>query len=172
MNRRRDIDVAPLARATLVEVGVGALAVGSHPERLMTPALGSCVGVALWDPVRQCGGLAHVMLPSPGATTATPDSARFASWAVAEMVRLLVEAGSRQRSLRAKIAGGAAMFRGDAAVAQIGNRNIIEVRRQLELAGIAIQAEDTGGSHARTVELLLDSGVLLVRSYKFGTRLL
>jgi chemotaxis protein CheD len=156
----------------LVQVGVGALAVGSHPERLMTPALGSCVGVSVWDGVRQSGGLAHVMLPSPGATAASPESARFASWAVPEMVRLLLESGSKRRSLTAKIAGGAAMFRGDAAVAQIGNRNIIEVRRQLELAGITVEAEDTGGSHARSVELLLDSGVLLVRSYQFGMRLL
>lgn len=168
MTRRDHIHLSP--DRLLVEVAVGELAVATHPERLMTPALGSCVGVAIWDPVRRLGGLAHVMLPAPSRTTPDPESSRFATWAVPELVRLLVKAGSKRRSLCAKIAGGAAMFRSDSETVPVGVRNVAEVRRQLELEGIPLSAEDTGGSHARTVVLHLDSGVLLVRSYSFGTR--
>lgn len=156
----------------VVEVAPGGLAVAAHPRRLMTPALGSCVGVALWDSVRRQGGLAHVMLPAPGRMVLDPESGRFATWAVPELIRLLAEAGSKPRSLQAKIAGGAAMFHSDSPAETIGERNAAEVRQQLEAASIPLRAEDTGGTYARTVELHLDSGVLLVRSYWFDTRLL
>jgi chemotaxis protein CheD len=154
----------------LVQVGVGGYSVAEHPQMLMTPALGSCVGVAIWDPATCRGGLAHVMLPAPVGASVNPCSGRFASWAVPNLVELLVECGSVRRRLRAKIAGGAAMFRGGATVVNVGERNLDEVRHQLKLAHVALVAEDTGGSHARTVELRLDSGLLVVRSYKSGTR--
>lgn len=154
----------------LVEVGVGDLVIAEHPKRLMTPALGSCVGVAVWDPVAHRGGLAHVMLPAPSATAAEATSGRFASTAVPRLVSMLVESGSLQRRLQAKIAGGAAMFRSQTSIAHIGERNVAEVKRQLSLMSVPLVAEDTGETHARTIELLLDTGVLLVRSYKFGDR--
>jgi chemotaxis protein CheD len=49
-----------------IVVGVGELAIAEHPQVLVTQALGSCVGVVLWDPVRRAGGMAHIMLPAPG----------------------------------------------------------------------------------------------------------
>jgi chemotaxis protein CheD len=153
----------------LVEIGVGGYGIAEHPEALMTPALGSCVGVAIWDPATCRGGLAHVMLPAPVGVSVNPCSGRFASWAVPQLVEMMVESGSQPRRLRAKIAGGAAMFRGGKTVVNVGERNLAEVRRQLELAQVALVAEDTGGSHARTVELRLDSGLLIVRSYNSGT---
>ena len=153
----------------LVEIGVGGMGVAEHPQRLMTPALGSCVGVALWDPSARRGGLAHVMLPAPSGSSANPESPRFASWAVPSLVELMIANGSERRHLVAKIAGGAAMFRGEASAANVGERNIAEVRHQLEIAHVRLVAEDTGGNFARTIELYLDSGVLVVRSYRLGT---
>lgn len=152
-----------------VHVGVGDLALAEYPEYLMTPALGSCVGVAIYDLSRRKGGLAHIMLPVPAAETPSGAKWRFASMAVPELVRRLVADGAHKNALQAKIAGGAAMFRGDTALASIGDRNVAEVKRQLELLGVPLVAEDTGEGHARTVELHLDSGVLVVRSYQFGT---
>jgi len=153
----------------VVEIGVGGIGIAEHPARLMTPALGSCVGVALWDPTTCRGGLAHIMLPAPTSASADPESGRFASWAVPRLVEMLVEAGSDRANLQAKLAGGAAMFHGATAVANVGERNVAEVRRQLLRMEVELIAEDTGGSHARTVELCLDSGLLVVRSYKLGT---
>jgi len=160
------LEVDPL----VVEVAVGGVCVASHPQSLTTLALGSCVGVALWDEGRGCGAMAHVMLPCASQTTPDRESARFASWAVPELVRMLVESGSDPRSLCAKIAGGAAMFRSNSTTTPVGQRNVAEVRHQLEVAGIPLCAEDTGGGHARTIELHLDSGVLSVRSYRLGLR--
>lgn len=151
----------------LIEVGIGELAVARAPKRLMTPALGSCVGVAVFCLETKSGGLAHVMLPKP-AGERVGDPARFADFAVPELVRLLVARGCRRADLRAKIAGGAAMFKGEEFIAGIGQRNLSEVRRQLDLLGIPVSGEDVGEAHARTVEIDLTTGVMQVRSYQFG----
>ena len=154
----------------MVEVAVGEFAIAEHPAFLMTPALGSCVGAALWDPVLKQGGLAHVMLPTSLESMSPGTEHRFASFAIPEMVRLLQDAGSPRRRLVAKIAGGANMFRANSSIAQIGSRNVAEVKRQLELLNIPILAEDTGERHARTVEFMLDTGVMVVRSYLYGVK--
>lgn len=154
-----------------VEVGVGELAIAEHPNFLLTPALGSCVGVAIYDLGAKRGGLAHIMLPQPlGDPSALGAAHRFASVAVPELVHLLLKAGAHKHGLQAKIAGGAAMFRGDSALSSIGDRNVAEVKHQLKQMSVPLLAEDTGESHARTVELHLDTGTLLVRSYQFGVK--
>lgn len=153
----------------LIEVGIGGLVVSDAPYRIMTPALGSCVAVAIFDTFAKRGGLAHVMLPTatPGAKV---EIGRFADQAVPELIHLLSEAGSLRMRLQAKIAGGAAMFHGESAIASIGERNVTEVKRQLALMSVPLVAEDTGEAHARTVELSLDTGALQVRSYQFGVK--
>jgi chemotaxis protein CheD len=152
-----------------VEVGVAGISVAKHPARLMTPALGSCVGVALWDPLLHIGALAHVMLPATGDGTPSL-TAKYAEFAVPEMVRQIIEAGALRRRVLAKIAGGAAMFTRESGMASIGDRNVEEVKRQLALQQIGIISEDTGQGHARTIELILDTGILLVHSHRYGTR--
>jgi chemotaxis protein CheD len=152
----------------VIEVGIGEIVVAEAPARLVCSALGSCVGVAIWDSSARRGGLAHVMLPSPARSGV--ESARFATVAVPRLVEELISAGSAKRRLVAKIAGGAAMFRGEAATEGVGERNIVEVKRQLALMSVHLLAEDTGEAHARTVELVLETGELTVRSNRFGIR--
>ncbi|MFA5843810.1 MAG: chemotaxis protein CheD [Coriobacteriia bacterium] len=160
-----------LAGEHVIEVGAGRLAVADAPAVLLTEALGSCVGVALWDSKAEVGGLAHVMLPSPLDTVVMGEPARFASFAVPALVEGIEERGGKRRRLQAKLAGGAAMFRGgDSVLASIGQRNLEEVLERLSDLRVPVVAQDTGGSHARTVELHLRTGVLVVRSYLHGIR--
>lgn len=154
--------------APVREVRAGEFATAEQPWRLVAPALGSCVGVAVHDRIRRRGGLAHVMLPSPYDDERAVNVGRFASEAVPALVQAMIAGGSAKHDLVAKIAGGASMFGGESA--RIGERNIDEVKRQLGLLGVRLAAEDTGAHHARTVELDLASGVLIVRSYLYGIR--
>lgn len=152
-----------------IEIGIAQLDVSTAPGRIRTPALGSCVAVSIYDSFARRGGLAHVMLPTAGDEHYGEDLVgRFADTAVPELVRRLSEQGSLRRRMEAKIAGGAAMFKGESPIAKIGDRNVAEVKRQLVLMSIPLVAEDTGEAHARTVELVLDTGEFLVRSYQFG----
>ena len=165
-----DIGFGIFARhAMSVDVFVGEVAFAQHPARLFTPALGSCVGVTIWDPALRSGILGHIMLPAPNEG-GLQDDAKYASFAIPSMVQCMVDHGSLRRRLQAKIAGGAAMFSRDSTVASIGDRNVEEVKHQLELMQVVLRAEDTGQDYARTVELVLDTGVLLVHCHRYGTR--
>ena len=61
-------------------VRVADLQVGGAGDVLMTVGLGSCVAIVLYDRGRAVGGMAHVLLPSPGAqpapTATRPSSPR------------------------------------------------------------------------------------------------
>jgi chemotaxis protein CheD len=151
-------------------IGVGEIACAEHPRILVTQALGSCVGLTLWDPMTRIGGIAHIMLPTAADSAMHGHPERFASTAIPLLVDQLGMRGAPKRRLLAKLAGGAAMFGGESGVETIGQRNIAEVRAQLKRLGVPIRGEDTGGSHARTIELHLDTGILLVRSYVYGLK--
>jgi len=114
------------------------------------------------------GALAHAMLPAPLGHQHPGNNERFVVFALPEMVRRLEALGSKRRSLVAKMAGGASMFQFDGLLAGIGQRNVVEAKNQLRLLRIPLIAEDTGERHARTVELHLDTGLFLVRSYVYG----
>ena len=62
-------------------VGISDLKVSNNPEdALVTYALGSCIGVAVFDPKAKVGGLLHFMLPdsSLDANKAKSTPAMFA----------------------------------------------------------------------------------------------
>jgi len=51
----------------IIKVGMADLKTCVSPNGVTTLGLGSCVGIALRDPVTQIGGLAHIMLPDSTA---------------------------------------------------------------------------------------------------------
>ncbi|MDY0341056.1 MAG: chemotaxis protein CheD [Coriobacteriia bacterium] len=147
----------------------GEIAVAVHPQRLVTPALGSCIGLTLWDAFTRRGGMAHIMLPAPADTRLGGLADRFASVAVPRLAEA-VAVGTPRRRFVAKITGGSTMFGGDAGMASIGMRNAEAVKHELALLRIPLVAEDIGGGHARTMEFYLDTGLVIVRSYRYGIR--
>lgn len=153
-----------------VIVGVGEIACAQEPQVLITQALGSCIGLTLWDPRMHIGGMAHVMLPAAPVGDFSGRRHRFADLAVPDLVDAMLALGAGKHRMIAKIAGGSAMFKGDSGLDSIGGRNAAAVLEQLGKCGLSVQAADTGGSHARTIELHLGTGSLLVRSYSFGMR--
>ena len=66
-----------------VTVGISDLNVVKAPDTLVTYALGSCVGICMYDPVTKVAGLSHIMLPSSSLTGSDPKQAmRFANTAI------------------------------------------------------------------------------------------
>lgn len=150
-------------------VATGEIGLAEHPFVLVTQALGSCIGVTVWDAFTRRGGMAHIMLPSPSDVNVAGLPDRFASIAIPKMVEATVQGRSAHR-LVAKIVGGATMFAGNSGSLSIGERNITEAKKQLALLRIPLIAEDVGGHHARTMELRLDTGLVLVKSYRYGIK--
>ena len=47
----------------MIKVGMADLKVCKYPDNLTTIGLGSCIGIAMYDPSTKVTGLAHIMLP-------------------------------------------------------------------------------------------------------------
>ena len=47
----------------VIKVGMADLNICKAPDIITTIGLGSCIGLALYDPVTKVGGLVHYMLP-------------------------------------------------------------------------------------------------------------
>ena len=51
----------------IIKVGIADLKTCVSPNGVMTLGLGSCVGIAIRDPMTKIGGLVHIMLPDSKA---------------------------------------------------------------------------------------------------------
>ena len=150
-----------------VKVGIAEWQVLGAPGRLVTLGLGSCVGIALYDPRNRLGGLAHIMLPDSSQFQDRSNRAKFADLAIPDLVAALGRQGARPGRLVAKIAGGAQMFTsGDRhlTLLNIGQRNAAMVRKTLADLAIPLVAEDTGGNYGRTMIFDLEKGDVLIRT--------
>lgn len=159
-----------------IVVKIADLAVAREPAVITTHGLGSCLAICLYDPQARVGGLAHVMLPSPELVRDQGNPAKFPATAIESMLAEIERLGGSRRRLTAKLAGGARMFgsllasRQGGNTANIGTRNVQEAKAALERMGIPLAAEDTGSDYGRSVELLVSTGTVLVRSFKAGLR--
>lgn len=165
----------------VVRVRISEFQVAAAPAALKVFGLGSCVAVAIWDPVLKLGGLAHILLPGPA-----PDDDRAASgWnenkyadhALPQLLRAMVLRGGNPERMVAKIAGGANMFSTteglddiSAVKHGIGERNVEAVKETLARLQIPLVAEDTGGTRGRTVTFETATGRFSVSNARGGAQ--
>lgn len=158
----------------LIKVGMADLKAARHPSILTTLGLGSCVGVAMYDPYKKVVGLAHIMLPS--STQARNDNninlAKFADTAIEKLVDEMVRLGAFKGNIVAKLAGGAQMFAFNSSsdMMRIGARNVMAAKEKLNDMNIRVISEDTGGNYGRTIELYSEDGSLLIKTIGHGVR--
>lgn len=160
----------------VIKVGIADMNVAYPPDSIRTTGLGSCVGVALYDPAAHVAGLAHVMLPTapPSPPGKSLNWAKYANTAVPHLVQRMEQRGARKQRIWAKLAGGAQMFTfaGQSDLMRIGPRNVEAVKAALWVEGIPVIAEDTGGNYGRTIELSSLDGSLMVRTARQGVIIL
>lgn len=142
-----------------IPVRMGELAVSRRAgDMLVASGIGSCIAVAVTDRLARVAALAHVMLPKAPdnwASSGRPTyAARYADTAIPAMIAALERAGGRRICCRAYIAGGGQMFSGSmAALIDIPDRNILAIRTALDLAGVPIHGDETGGSSSRSLQV-------------------
>lgn len=150
-----------------ITVGLGEVRASKEPgDVIVACGLGSCVGVAAYDPSLKAGVLAHVVLPEARGNCGNMRSARYATDAIPLMIEILRKMGCRPSLCIWKIAGGAQVLTPPILSDRllIGERNIAAVKSMMKQYGLAIQAEDTGGRFGRTMQLHIDSGRVTIRS--------
>jgi chemotaxis protein CheD len=151
---------------SLIVVGIGDCQASNNPgDTLVTYALGSCIGLALFDPQAYVGALLHVLLPeaSMDAGKAARNPCTFADTGVAAVLERCRKLGAATSRLHVWLAGGSAVMDGRG-VFNIGKRNQLAIRKALWKAGLMIRAEDVGGSGSRTVRLELATGKFWIRT--------
>lgn len=149
-----------------IKVGMADLNVCKCPDKLTTLGLGSCVGVAIRDPITQVGGLAHVMLPNSKTIKNNSNIYKFADTGIEELVRQMVMQGASRSRMVAKIAGGAQMFafQNKSDMVRVGEQNVEASKAKLKELNIPLLAEDTGKNYGRTVIFNPETGELVIRS--------
>lgn len=153
-----------------ITVGISDLNIARSPDILVTYALGSCVGICLYDNVTKIAGLSHIMLPSSEMSRDPKQAMRFADTAIPMLVKKMGAAGAGTNRLRAKIAGGAQMFSAvsNTSLSNIGQRNVEAVRAMLGRLRIPIIADDTGKNYGRTLYFNAADGTMKIKSAKNG----
>jgi chemotaxis protein CheD len=152
-------------------VRIAEFKVASNPNILECIGIGSCVAICLWDRVKKIGGLAHILLgENKNKNQADVNPLRFANEATDAMLREMLGRGCRRENIRAKIFGGASMFRGLVGELQIGEKNVAAVREKLRREGIRIVAEDVGGDQARSIWFDLSDGSVVVGRLRGPTK--
>jgi chemotaxis protein CheD len=151
--------VAPAPRKQLI-VGTGDMLTSNDASaNLVTYSLGSCVGVAIYDPIAKVGGLLHAMLPDStiNLDRASKRPFMFVDTGLPAMFHAVYALGGLKHRLIVKLVGGAE-FLDEKKIFRIGQRNVEATKAMLERNGVALAASETGGHESRTVRLDLSNG--------------
>ena len=148
-----------------ITVGIADMKMAKERGMLITYALGSCIGICLYDQKIKLAALVHIMLPL-NMETGRKNPLKYADTGIRETLRMMEAKGASRSPITAKIAGGAKMFDvNGGSMGNIGQRNIESVHMNLKKEGIQLLREDVGGSVARTLLFDPATGLGCVRSY-------
>jgi len=145
---------------------------GHNGDILVTHALGSCLGLMVYDPALKIGGLLHAMLP---LSKINPQKAKdnpfmFVDTGVPKLFNDLYEQGAQKERLIVKAAGcGQPMGKNE--MFKIGERNHTVLKKLLWKNSILLEAEDVGGTNSRTVHFDLATGQIIISSRGAKTEL-
>lgn len=148
-----------------VVVGLGEMKVSRNTnEILVAYGLGSCVGVAMYDPAVRIAGLLHAVLPDR-VNGVDAHSPKYVDSGIAALLAQMRETGASQQRLTVRMAGGASLLiaPGCRPVLSIGARNIAAALRVLASFGLVPKAQEVGGAVGRTLALYVADGRLTVR---------
>jgi chemotaxis protein CheD len=144
-------------------IEVGDMKLGREGDLLVTHALGSCLGLMVYDPVAKIGGLLHAMLPlsKVNPRKAGENPFMFVDTGVPEMFKALYEIGGQKMRMIVKSAGcGNPMGKND--MFKIGERNYAVLKKLLSKNNVQLDSEDVGGTASRTVHFNLATGQVII----------
>ena len=125
----------------------------------VTTILGSCVAVCLWDRTLSIGGINHYMLPTwNGMELASP---KYGNIAIDRLVEKMIQLGSNQSNLVAKVFGGGEVIAFSSNIMHIGQRNVMVAEEMLAEKNIPIIGRSTGGNNGRKIIFNTKTGEVL-----------
>ena len=153
-------------------VGVADMKVSRDPHViLVTHSLGSCIGVAVYDPVVRVGGLLHYMLPDSNLdlNKSKKNPAMFGDTGIPFLFKSTYKLGAEKSRLRVIVAGGAQIM-DQKGLFNIGKRNHTLLRKMFWKNNVMIDFEDVGGTVNRTMRLEIKTGEVWLKTSGMGMR--
>jgi putative nucleotidyltransferase with HDIG domain len=141
-------------------VAAGNYRIDARKPMVLEAYLGTCVGVALYDPVIGVGGLIHLLLPAPIIADGNFQPQKYASTGFPLFVQALYDQGALAENMKACIAGGALVGPVDDTDFEmdIGGRTTERVLQLITAENIRVEKLETGGFFTCRLELDLNSG--------------
>jgi chemotaxis protein CheD len=149
-------------------VGLGEQAISRSPEDVLVAyGLGSCMGVALIDPVSKVSGLLHAVLPraTDGIQNKELNPYKFVESGIESLIAALVKEGANKARLTVRLVGGANMLMSTGVTRSfdIGTRNIEAAYSTLSRLKLPVSAAEIGGHLGRTVRVYVGESRVTVR---------
>ena len=150
-------------RGVVTTVHQGDCLVGGEQDLTFSTILGSCIAACIRDIEAKVGGMNHFLLaePSGSARDRYGASARYGAFAMEQLINKVLNRGTgRKANLEIKVFGGGKI---NAALDDVGAKNIDFVREFLANEGYVMTKEDLGGMYARRVMFKPASGRAFVK---------
>ena len=128
-------------------VAAGSYHIDTQKPTTLEAYLGTCVGVAIYDPQAGVGGLIHLLLPEPMSIEGNFQPEKYASTGFPLFLKALAGVGATVENMKASIAGGALVGPLDDSDLEldIGGRTAERVMQIIADEGIQIDKLETGG---------------------------
>lgn len=149
-----------------ITVGMADLRVTNDPSAvLVTYALGSCIAVLVYDPIKRAAGMIHYMLPNSSITPekSKEKPAMFADTGIPLLFEKMYAMSCKKADLVVRVVGGASIS-DENGMFEIGKRNYVIARKLFWKSGVPIAAEAVGGGVSRTARLFVDDGRTTIRA--------
>lgn len=135
---------------------------GAGGDILVTYALGSCVGLTVYDRLAGVGGMLHAMMPD---SSIDPEKSKenpcmFIDTGLLKLIDGCVRMGAKKERLEIKAAGCSALK--TSGFFKIGYRNFNSLTSVLSGLNLSLQAYDVGGKSSRNMRLMISDGEVLV----------
>ena len=140
----------------VIDVATGEIKFTDKEHILASHAIGSCIVVTVYDPQKQSGAMAHIMLPGKAPATKTHDKFKYAHDAINEIMNTMDDGSGRSDHLQVCLVGGGNVLR--KTDDSICRHNINSVKQIIKSKNIAVKAESLGGEQRRTMKLIVESG--------------
>jgi chemotaxis protein CheD len=157
----------PIEEKNVMRVGLADMVVTNDPNtELIAQSLGSCLAVAIYDPVKHVGGLLHVMLPDSSihTTKAQESPYMFVDTGVPLLFRSAYKLEADKVRIITRVVGGADLLSFGNAFTGIGQRNFEALCEIMKRNGVRIRAQEVGGNISRTVRFEIATGHLYIKT--------
>ncbi len=152
-------------RMSKLIVGVGDMIVSNKTDdRIITYALGSCIGITIYDPIAKVGGMLHAMLPDSSINKRGKELIvyKYINTGIPALFKEAYNLGAKKNRIKLKMAGGSQIL-DESNFFNIGKRNYAAARKMLWKNNMMIENEYCDKSESITLMLDIETGEVIMK---------